>query len=272
MRGGLQGDSEDRAFTTKCTKAHKRMRRQFVRIGMSADQAAEDGMAEAAAVGAFDELQLAATFGLKPDAVLHLLSGEPVAGHVWLRKIHERALGRDQRLDFLEDLLAKIRRESSGHTFDVVEVLAAIFADDDRGEVSAAGDVSANQELTFAVEAVLLPGIGNAAGNVDRICAFGDDAFETERLDLLNQRRKSGAEDRVQAQGIGEMRCHLLEHLLTRGERKVHRVAPVVVKKVEHIEHDRLFAGAAILQLLKTGAALIIERDNFAVEDKVPAL
>src|SRR5690349_13967687 len=124
---------------------------------MSADQAAEDGMAEAAAVGAFNELQLAATFGLQPDAVLHLLSSKPVAGHVWLRKIHERALGRDQRLDFLEDLLAKIRRESSGHTLDVVEVLAAIFADDDGGEVSAAGDVSADHELSFPIETMLLP-------------------------------------------------------------------------------------------------------------------
>jgi len=60
---------------------------------MSADQVAENGVAEMATLGRFDKLQFAPPFRLHPDSVFHLLGGEAVPGNVRLGKIHKRALG-----------------------------------------------------------------------------------------------------------------------------------------------------------------------------------
>jgi len=71
----------------------------------SADETAEDGMAQPATVGALNEFQLTAALWLQPRAFAHLCGGQAMPGAVGLRQVHKRAFGSFQLLQFLIHLL-----------------------------------------------------------------------------------------------------------------------------------------------------------------------
>jgi hypothetical protein len=68
------------------------------RVSRLADQSAEDRVAQPARAGSLHEFEFAPPLRLEPDAFVHFLGCEAVAGAVRLGQIYERALRRHQRL------------------------------------------------------------------------------------------------------------------------------------------------------------------------------
>jgi hypothetical protein len=71
-----------------------------------------------------------------------------------------------------------MRSKSRCDSFDIVQIPATIFSDDDRGEIFAVGHVASDHKFALEVEAMFLPGIGYFAGKINRFLTLGDNALQ----------------------------------------------------------------------------------------------
>ena len=80
-----------------------------------------------------EELDFSHSLRLYPDALLHFLGREPLSltPCILLRQVDERAARRLESLHGLVHLPANQRNEARPHTCCVIEILAAVEADDD---------------------------------------------------------------------------------------------------------------------------------------------
>ena len=175
--------------------------------GFVVPHADESAVPQFAAVGPFDERDLANQLRLHPATLLHLLGGErfaPARGFL-LGQIGERAVVDDPLFELRENLVANARHESVLHLRHEDQPLLFVNADDQRIEPARARDVAADDELLRAVDAALDPRAAALAGFVNRADALSDDAFESELLHGFENVAGGRLQQRRQAQRIGRI-------------------------------------------------------------------
>src|SRR5260221_11420972 len=103
--------------------------------------------------GPFEKFDDGHEFRTDPNAFLHLLGVQNLApsSPSCLRQIHERTLVGDKRLQLLVNHPARCWHKSVSYSGDVVQILSAIVADDDRIDAVRSGNKSANHEFLALV-------------------------------------------------------------------------------------------------------------------------
>src|SRR5207302_7993968 len=127
-------------------------------------------------------------------------------------------------------------------------------------------------KFPLLIEPVLLPRVRFFTWNIDRARAFGDDPLQPQSFHLFYQYRQFRSKQRVQSQGIRKIRADFFQQLLAFTEWQIESVTPVEVKEIEDVINDWLPACLSILQLLETGAAALVQCDNFPIQNKITLL
>ena len=149
---------------------------------------AEQRVPQTSGMGALHKLEFAAAFGHHPDTLFHIVGSKAVTRPVRFRQIYKGTLRGNERLELVEYLVSQMRSKSGCDSFDIVQIPATRFSDDDRGKLFAVGHIASDHKFALEVKAMFLPGIGYFAGKIHRILTFGDNALQSQSPDLFHFR------------------------------------------------------------------------------------
>ena len=212
------------------------------------------------------ELDLGHQLRLEPDdAGLLLRRADPGEGRL-------RRLDRLQLRQQVLDLGGAVARSDAA---DIDEVVAAIDADQKRPEFAVGRGIGADDHLMPGAALGFRPGL-RAAGDVGRVGALRDDAFERQPAGRAQDRLAAGLEMLDEAEagilaGVGEK---LLQSRLALAQRQGAQILAAFEQQIEG-EIDELVGLAFGKGRLKGGeirGAVLVQRADLAIDDCVRQL
>src|SRR6266566_2815119 len=128
--------------------------------------------------------------------------------------------------------------------------------------------VSAYDEFLFVDTFELDPWAASAVGFVNGVPLFANNAFQTATLDFFEKPFGIGADRARVADRITRARAECFQNIFPRLQRQSNQTFAVELEQVECVKIDGRFSSfhLARLQKLERRAALVVERNYFAVD------
>ena len=262
--GGFVADDFADLITGFATSGHGRPLRLDLLRRLVLPQPLERGLPDVAAIGPAGELDLGDQLGLQPMHVAGLLRRILAA---------ERALVRRRRLQRRHDAPDDVLPEAGADKADERQMTAAIDAGHQRTEFAVGGLPAAEHDLLPGADLGLGPALG-ASGAIGRIQLLGDDAFQLQ----FACRFQHGIAAFFEMLDVADQLFfaipplqQLLQAFLALAQRQRAKILTIGEQQIEREEDE--VAGLAVrdrrLQRRETGHAVVVERDDFAVDQRI---
>src|SRR5438445_1200208 len=190
------------------------------------------------------------------------------------RRIERRTLG-PKALELRGEDFERLLREAGADLADKAQPRSVEEPDEESAKMLPAAlrrAESADHELGFLPDLDLAPAARPRARLVRRALVLRDDAFPTKALGLAVRSLPITDEPAGEDEWVGPSPDETLECRAALAERAPHQRSALELEQVEHrVSGGRGPGSAASLQQLEARDPLRVERDELAVEQKIPA-